>query len=72
MRHNTKAIVLHKTNYAENSLVVHLYTLDFGRCSILVRGAKNKKSRNKPALFEPLSILEITGNFSNIDNSLSL
>ncbi len=65
MVQNTRGIVLHKTNYSENSIVVQLYTLHFGKLSILVQGAKKKRARSKIALFEPLSILELTGNFSN-------
>lgn len=64
----TRAIVLHKTNYSESSLVVHILTSDFGRRSMLVAGAKKRNSRRKPALFEPLSILDITGNFSSSHN----
>ncbi|MFT4755132.1 MAG: DNA repair protein RecO (recombination protein O) [Salibacteraceae bacterium] len=67
MVHNTRAIVLHKTNYSESSLVVQVYSLNLGKISLIIYGAKKKKSRNKSALFEPLSILEIAGNFSNTD-----
>lgn len=67
MAHTTRAIVLHKTNYSESSLVVHVYTLDYGRLSLLIHGAKKKKSRNRSALFEPLSVLELSGNFSNTE-----
>lgn len=67
MVHTTRAIVLHKTNYSESSLVVQVYTFEFGRLSLLVHGAKKKKSRNKSALFEPLSLIEIAGNFSNTE-----
>ena len=67
MVHKTRAIVLHKTNYSESSLVVQVYSLHFGRLSLIVHGAKKKKSRSRSALFEPLSILEIAGNFTNTD-----
>lgn len=72
MVESTRAIVLHKTNYAESSIVVQLYTFHFGRISILVHGAKKKKSRNRIALFEPLSILDISGNFKNTDKLIRL
>ena len=67
MLHTTRAIVLHKTNYSESSIVVQLYTLHYGRISILVQGAKKKRAKNKIALFEPLSNIEITGKFSKSD-----
>ncbi|MGB0806336.1 MAG: DNA repair protein RecO [Salibacteraceae bacterium] len=67
MIQNTRGIVLHKTNFSETSLVVQVYSMHFGRISLLIHGAKKKKSRNKSAHFEPLSIIEISGNFSNTE-----
>ena len=67
MVETTRAIVLHKTNFSESSLVVQLYSFHFGKISILVQGAKKKRAKSKIALFEPLSILNITGNFGNTD-----
>ncbi len=67
MEETTRAIVLHKTNYSESSIVVQLYSLHFGKISLLVQGAKKKKAKSKIALFEPLSILNISGNFSKTD-----
>lgn len=61
----TKAIVLHKTNYSESSIVVQMFTYEFGKVSLLIQGVKRRKSKNKAALFEPLSILELVGNFKN-------
>jgi DNA repair protein RecO (recombination protein O) len=45
--------------------VVQVYTLHYGKISLLVHGVKKKKSRNKSALFEPLTILELNGNFKD-------
>jgi DNA repair protein RecO (recombination protein O) len=67
MLNKTRAIVLHKTNYAESSIVVQVYSLDYGKISLLIHGVKRKKSRIKSALFEPLSILEFVGNVKNTD-----
>jgi len=61
----TKAIVLHKSNYSESSLIVQVFTLEYGKIGLLIRGAKRRKSRTKSALFEPLSIIEIVANFSD-------
>lgn len=61
----TKAIVLHKTNYSESSIVVQVFTLEFGKVGLLVQGVKKRKSRTKSALFEPLSLIEIVANFSD-------
>lgn len=65
MVESTRAIVFHKTNYSESSLVVQVYSLKHGKLSLLVQGARKKKSKTKSVLFEPLNIIELTGNFSN-------
>lgn len=61
----TRAIVLHKTNYSESSIVVQVFSFEYGKISLLVQGAKRKKSNHKIALFEPLSILELVANFAH-------
>lgn len=63
----TKAIVLHKTNYSESSIVVQVFTLEYGKVGLLVQGVKKRKSRTKAALFEPLSLIEIVANFSDTE-----
>lgn len=65
MLSKTRAIVLHKTNYSESSIVVQLFTFDYGKVSLLVQGAKRKKSTNKIALFESLTILDLVANFEH-------
>ena len=67
MLNKTRAIVLHKTNYSETSIIVQAYSLHYGKISLLIQGVKKKKSRNKSALFEPLSILEFVANFKDVE-----
>jgi DNA repair protein RecO (recombination protein O) len=59
----TEAIVLHKLQYSETSIIVHVFTPSYGRISLIVGGVKKSKSRNKSALFEPMNILQVTANF---------
>lgn len=65
MLSRTKAIVLHKVNYSESSIIVNVFSEHFGKVGLLIQGAKRKNSNNKIALFEPLSLLEIVGNFDS-------
>lgn len=59
----TKAIVLHTVRYQEKSLIVKCYTERFGLTSYFIRNAFSKgKNANKIAYFQPLSLLEISGN----------
>ncbi|MCW3086433.1 MAG: repair protein RecO [Bacteroidetes bacterium] len=64
MLHKTSGIVLHTTKYSESSLIVKLYTQDFGMQSYMINGVRNKKSKNKASLFQPLALVDliITGN----------
>jgi DNA repair protein RecO (recombination protein O) len=60
MHSRTRAIVLKTTKYSDNSLIVKLYTEQFGLKTYIVGGIHGKKS--KAALFLPLSLLEIIAN----------
>lgn len=56
-------IVLHTIRYGDTSLIVHGYTEEEGRCSLMLRGAfrsqsgKRRPARHNVALLHPLSIL---------------
>lgn len=55
----TKAIVLHLVKYAESSVIVTVYTLGHGRQAYLINGVRNPKSKPKPALLQPIFLLDI-------------
>ncbi|MCD8313514.1 MAG: recombination protein O N-terminal domain-containing protein [Bacteroidales bacterium] len=52
---NADLIILHTTKFAENSLVIHTYSEEYGRRSFLVRGLGRKFPMS---LFLPLNVLE--------------
>jgi DNA repair protein RecO (recombination protein O) len=54
----SRAIVLHTLPYSENSLIVTLFTEQFGRISCLVNAARGGKTGNKSSVLQPLFILE--------------
>ena len=60
---STKAIVIHKTKYGDNAIIVKLYTEKFGTLSFIIKNAFSKKNKLNNAHFEPLALLEI--NFDN-------
>lgn len=60
----TQGIVLHSFKYAENSLITSIYTREHGRVSCLIQGVHTKKSKFKPAFFQPLTILEVELHFA--------
>lgn len=55
----TQGIVFHQIKYSESSLIVKIYTREFGIQSYLVKGVRSKKSKISPALLQHLSLLEI-------------
>lgn len=56
----TKGIVLHKTKYSDTSLIVKIFTEDFGTQSFIVKSAFSKKSKINHTYFTSLALLEIT------------
>jgi DNA repair protein RecO (recombination protein O) len=59
MLHKTRGIALHTIKYGDTSIIAHVYTEGFGRQAYIVKGAYNKKSSIKAALFYPLNLLEM-------------
>ncbi|MFV0531978.1 MAG: DNA repair protein RecO [Flavobacteriales bacterium] len=71
MNQQTKGIVLKQLKYSESSIIIRVYTLDFGVQSYLVRGVRKKKSKNHSTLFQPLSLIDLTS-FTYKNNDLNL
>jgi len=57
MLHKTRGIVLHSVRYSETSVIVKIYTELFGLQSYLFKGIRSKKSKTRPALLQPLTLL---------------
>lgn len=59
MLHKTKGIVLKTTDYAENSLIVKIFTQKFGLQSYLINGVKKPKAKIRLNMLQPLHILDM-------------
>jgi DNA repair protein RecO (recombination protein O) len=59
MLSKTSGIVLHQIKYTDSGIIVHLYTREFGRQSVLIRGMRNKKTGKHNVLFQPMFILNL-------------
>lgn len=55
----TEGIVLHFIKYGESSVIVTIYTRDFGRQSYMVNAARSKKTQNKASLLQPLFLVDL-------------
>src|SRR5690606_37633629 len=59
MLYKTQGIALKTTNYADNSIVVHIFTDMFGMQAYLINGARKPKARIPANLFQPLHLLDL-------------
>jgi len=59
MLHKTKGIILHKIKYTDSGIIVQVYTRDFGRQSIMIKGMRSSKSGKHNVMFQPMFILEL-------------
>ncbi len=59
MLYKTRGIVLNFIKYRETSIIVRIYTEQFGLTSYIVNSVRSKKSKNKIALFQPLTLLDL-------------
>jgi len=59
MLYDTRGIVFQQFKYAESSIIVKVFTEEFGLQSYIVKGIRSKKAKIKPALFQPLNLLDL-------------
>jgi DNA repair protein RecO (recombination protein O) len=59
MLHKTKGIVIGFIKYGDTSIIAKVYTELYGMQTYIVNGVRSKSSKNKIALFQPLTILDM-------------
>jgi DNA repair protein RecO (recombination protein O) len=59
MLHKTKGIVLNYIKYSESSIITKIYTEELGLQTYIVNSVRSKTSKNKIALFQPLTLLDL-------------
>jgi len=59
MLQKTSGIVISQVKYSESSLIVKIYTENFGLKSYIVNSVRSKSSRTKSAYFRPLTLLDM-------------
>lgn len=67
MKQQIEGLFLKAQNYTESSVIVHLFTKQYGRQSFFFKGVKRK---NQPYIFQPFNFIELTSNF-NPDKTLN-
>jgi DNA repair protein RecO (recombination protein O) len=59
MLHKTRGIVFRFTKFRETSIIVTIFTEQFGLQSYIVNGVRSKSAKNKIALYQPLTLLNL-------------
>ena len=59
MQEKTRGIVINYIRLRETSIVVNIYTEAFGIRAYIENGIRSAKSKNKIALFQPLTLLDL-------------
>lgn len=59
MLHKTRGIVLNYIKFKESSIICKIFTEKFGLESYIINGARSSKGKNKIALYQPLTLLEL-------------
>lgn len=59
MLQKTRGIVLRFTKYGETSIIVTIFTEVFGLQSYIVNGVRSKSAKQKIALYQPLTLLDL-------------
>jgi len=59
MLHKTRGIVINYIKYRDTSIIVKIYTEEFGLQSYIINSIRSKASKKSLALLQPLSLLEL-------------
>jgi DNA repair protein RecO (recombination protein O) len=57
-----RGIVLQAIKYSDTSLIAKIFTEEVGMQSFMVKGAYGRKSKFRPALFQPMTLVELVSN----------
>lgn len=59
MLYKTRGVVFRFTKYGETSIIVNIFTEVFGLQGYIVNGVRSKSGKNKAALFQPMTLLDL-------------
>ncbi len=59
MLHHTRGIVFNYIKYKETSIIVKVFTEEFGTQSYIINGVRSSRSKGKIALYQPLTLLDM-------------
>ena len=68
MKYKSRAIPLHYVKLGESSIIAKILTEEIGLQSFIVKGVRQKKSKQKLICFEPLKLSEVLVNHKESSN----
>jgi DNA repair protein RecO (recombination protein O) len=54
-----EGVILHYVKYGDNSLIVNIYTKEWGRQAYMVNVSRNRKSQNRSGILQPLFFVNL-------------
>ncbi len=55
----TKGLIIHSLKYSESSIIVKIFSREYGLKSYITRSSRGKRTKNKANLFQPLNIVNL-------------
>ena len=59
MIEKTKCIALNSVKYSDSSIIARLYSKEYGRLSLMIKGINSRKKSNRNIMFQPFFILDV-------------
>jgi len=59
MLQTTKGIILHQIKYSDSGVIAQVFTRDFGRQSLMIKGMRNRKAGRHNVFLQPMFILDL-------------
>ena len=55
----TKCITLNPVKYSDSSIIARLYSREYGRFSLIIKGVNSRKKGKRSIMFQPLFVLDL-------------
>jgi len=55
----TRCIALNPVRYSDSSIIARLYSREYGRLSLMIKGINSRKKNKRSIMFQPLFILDL-------------
>lgn len=64
-QHATRGLILHQVKYSDSSIILKVYTEQYGPQSYIMRGVRKKNKKTGMAILQPMTLVELVGGHSS-------